>query len=198
MNKNEIGPEIYSYDNFLKQSDLDFLYNRATSASQEEWDTQYDKDMDQVAEEKGYITKEEKIEYFESNKKNKFWTNKILNINDSRISHMINDRFYAIYDRKKYYMNFPGKIQRQYVGGEPLKVHYDAIHNDKILQAIVIYINDNYEGGELFFPNHNIEIKPKAGTMITFPGTEQYEHGTKMVTGGSDRFVIACFVFAKE
>ena len=44
---------------------------------------------------------------------------------------------------------------------------------------------------------NDIEIKPKAKTLITFPATDDYLHGTRKVTSGSDRFVIATFVFRK-
>lgn len=47
----------------------------------------------------------------------------------------------------------------------------------------VIYLNDNYDGGELYFPDHNIEIKPEAGDYITWPGNKWYQHGVKTVKG---------------
>lgn len=34
----------------------------------------------------------------------------------------------------------------------------------------VIYLNDDYEGGEIYFPDHNIDLRPKPGTAIAFPG----------------------------
>lgn len=198
MERIELGPKIYSYPNFLTQEEIDFIYSRAANAPQEEWDSEYDKEMEKTAEEQGYVTQEEKEYFFNNiNKKNLFWKNKILTIKNTEMCLAINDRFFDIWKAKDYELGFPEKIQRQYVNGEPLKVHYDAVHNNKVLEAVVIYINDNYEGGELVFPQHNLSIKPKAGTMITFPGTSDYEHGTNVVTAGSDRFVIAVFVFKR-
>lgn len=43
--------------------------------------------------------------------------------------------------------------------------------------SAIIYINDDYEGGELYFPQHNIQIKPKAGMFAAFPGNDNYLHG---------------------
>lgn len=45
--------------------------------------------------------------------------------------------------------------------------------------SAIIYINDNYEGGELYFPQHDIEIKPKAGMFAAFPGNDNYLHGVR-------------------
>lgn len=199
MKRIEITKDIICYEDFLLKEELDFIYNRAISAPQEEWDNQYHKEMEQAAEFHGYVTEEQKELYFkEINVKNPYWENKLLKINNGGISYDINERILEIYSKDKYKTNFPESIQRQYVNGEELDLHYDAIHNPDIKYAIVIYLNDDYEGGELYFPQHNIEIKPKAGSLMTFPGTEKFKHGTKKVYGTKDRFVIACFVFEKD
>lgn len=58
--------------------------------------------------------------------------------------------------------------------------------------AGVIYLNDDYEGGSIHFPRQQLEIKPDAGTLVTFPGTLEYLHGVREVTEGV-RYTIACF-----
>jgi Rps23 Pro-64 3,4-dihydroxylase Tpa1-like proline 4-hydroxylase len=32
-----------------------------------------------------------------------------------------------------------------------------------------MYLNDEYEGGEINFPENNIMVKPKPGTIVFFP-----------------------------
>ena len=56
----------------------------------------------------------------------------------------------------------------------------------------VFYLNDNYEGGEIYFPNQNIEIKPKPNTLVFFPGTMEYLHGVKPITDGI-RYTLTSF-----
>jgi len=63
--------------------------------------------------------------------------------------------------------------------------------------ASVIYLNDDYEGGAIYFPNLNIELKPRPGTLITFPGTLRYLHGVRCVTSGM-RHTIASFITFDE
>lgn len=48
----------------------------------------------------------------------------------------------------------------------------------------VIYLNDDYSGGELYFPDHNLSIKPEAGDYITWPGNRWYQHGVNEVKDG--------------
>lgn len=50
--------------------------------------------------------------------------------------------------------------------------------------AGLFYINDDYEGGELYFPNQDIEFKPKSGSAHFFPGDMNYIHGVKEITSG--------------
>jgi hypothetical protein len=50
--------------------------------------------------------------------------------------------------------------------------------------ASLFYINDEYEGGELYFPQHGIEFKPKARAAYFFPGDRLYTHGVRPVKSG--------------
>jgi predicted 2-oxoglutarate/Fe(II)-dependent dioxygenase YbiX len=54
--------------------------------------------------------------------------------------------------------------------------HYDL--------AGLFYLNDDYDGGELFFPNQGIEFKPKVGAGYFFPGDMNYIHGIRKITSG--------------
>lgn len=49
--------------------------------------------------------------------------------------------------------------------------------------AGVCYLNDNYDGGETYFPNFNQESKPKKGKVVLFPSSLEYQHGVKKIIG---------------
>lgn len=60
----------------------------------------------------------------------------------------------------------------------------------------LIYLNDNYDGGELYFPFHNLMIKPEPGMLISFPGNHWNRHG---IFPASDyRFTISIFLKIKD
>ena len=63
--------------------------------------------------------------------------------------------------------------------------------------AGLFYINDNYEGGELYFPNQGIQFKPKAGAAYFFPGDMNYIHGVTEIKSGI-RYVCPFFWTVKE
>lgn len=63
--------------------------------------------------------------------------------------------------------------------------------------AGLFYINDDYEGGELYFPNQGIQFKPKAGSAYFFPGDMNYIHGVTEIKSGI-RYVCPFFWTIKE
>jgi predicted 2-oxoglutarate/Fe(II)-dependent dioxygenase YbiX len=58
--------------------------------------------------------------------------------------------------------------------------------------ACILYLNDNYSGGELYFPQHELDIAPGAGRLLIFEGSHEYLHGVREITSG-DRFTILAF-----
>jgi predicted 2-oxoglutarate/Fe(II)-dependent dioxygenase YbiX len=49
----------------------------------------------------------------------------------------------------------------------------------------LVYLNDDYEGGEISFATHPVTIKPKTGDLIMFPGNMHYAHEVKEVLSGT-------------
>ena len=58
--------------------------------------------------------------------------------------------------------------------------------------ACITFLNNDFEGGNLYFPDLNIEVTPEPGQSICFPGTMEYLHGVKKITKGV-RYTIASF-----
>lgn len=60
----------------------------------------------------------------------------------------------------------------------------------------VLYFNEDFEGGELFYPNHNLSIKPKAGMAGIHRADLDCLHGVREVTSGT-RMTVSVF-FTKD
>lgn len=56
--------------------------------------------------------------------------------------------------------------------------------------SIIIYLNNDYDGGILYFPDQGIEIKPEPGMMVMFPGNLHFLHGVTK-TSGANRFTVS-------
>ena len=48
----------------------------------------------------------------------------------------------------------------------------------------LMYLNDDYAGGETYFPGHGFRLKPEAGTLILFGAGPEFVHGVTRVTAG--------------
>jgi len=89
----------------------------------------------------------------------------------------------------------PFQIARYEVGGH-YTVHADAMGTkggDRIVSS-VLYLNDNYEGGELYFPQFDVSYKPTAGSLVLFPSYYTYEHCAKPVKKGTKYCVLSWYI----
>lgn len=68
------------------------------------------------------------------------------------------------------------------VGGF-LPAHQDLGISSRVLSS-VMYLNDDYDGGEIEFVNSNIKIKPPAGSVIFFPSNYLYVHEVHPILSG--------------
>lgn len=68
-------------------------------------------------------------------------------------------------------------------------------HTDIFPLATLAYFNDDYDGGELYFPDQDLEIKPQAGSLLVFRGGGEYLHGVRRVGNDSNRarYVLVAF-----
>ena len=73
--------------------------------------------------------------------------------------------------------------------------HHFNIHADHgpayvTTVSIVAYLNDDYEGGELYFPRFDLTIKPNKGDVVLFPSTFIYEHSSELMVSGTKYSVV--------
>jgi hypothetical protein len=82
--------------------------------------------------------------------------------------------------------------------GVELKSHTDQHTDPSIQYATILYLNDDYVDGELVFKKKNITLKPKPGSLIIFPGNDEFEHGVNFVGKGPIRYVLVGFIKIKN
>lgn len=112
---------------------------------------------------------------------------------------MCTDRYLAAknLEKEKYYLDLDRITIKAWNEGQSMGPHFDGQDGNKDLAfSLVAYVNDDYEGGEISFPNHNITIKPKAGSLIMFPSQEPYIHEVKPIISGT-RYMSPAHVYIK-
>lgn len=154
------------------------------------------KEYTQVAE----TAKEE--EWWKEN--NGWYKGKFLSIQDMPViqtSFKISDRFAKLFEyAKEYSFGGPGSIHRM-LPGEEMFVHADFAEIDNVKEDYVLFnaavYHNEFDGGELFYPELGIEYKPKSGDLVMHPGTTKYRHGVKKVLGDQTRYMSNTWVADK-
>lgn len=110
------------------------------------------------------------------------------------------------YLTRNYHININGNSGFQFrkIYG-PTRVHKDGIcdeniRNDKNLQqarivSIIICLNDDYEGGEFYFPVQNITVKLKKGQILIFPPYWTHPHLTNDLKNRTYRYTINSWLY---
>jgi hypothetical protein len=195
----DITPELFSVDNFLSQDQIETFWSIIHSTSQEDWEVEYHANLKYFCMEKfgrddvENLVAEGKFEITQN------WKDKNFNILHHELQRPLYDVVNSMVVKADPELILSGfaTIQRMQAGVE-LKAHTDQKTDPSIKYATIVYINDDYADGELFFPNLDIQLKPKAGTMLFFPGNEEYEHGVKHVGDGQIRYVLVGFIKEKD
>jgi hypothetical protein len=82
--------------------------------------------------------------------------------------------------------------------GSENHIHVDdatGMYSDLEYAALLYMTNGgkDYKGGEIYFPNQNLELSPEAGTLVFFKGDDTIPHGVKKVLEGNRENIIMFF-----
>lgn len=107
------------------------------------------------------------------------------------------------FDKKIEWFEWPDVLF--YRPGGRYDVHTDADLRDKESRrwrrvmdrdfSLLIYLNDEFIGGQLEFPERGQTIRPQAGMLVAFPSDHRFAHAALPVESGS-RYVIVSWAAA--
>lgn len=173
MEITKLDDDIILIKNMLSQPEIDYLLNFINKSSESDWGK------------------------FQSNYQGEsIWKNRILVLRE--LSWILESDFKILNDMQSRIILFSNLIlNKEYsmrdgvynlsrsLPGQGMGVHTDDDH-DITKWGIVVYLNDDYVGGEIFYPDKNIEIKPIKGSMVIHKST--IKHGVKEVSVGTRYF----------
>jgi hypothetical protein len=191
---------VLSVENFLDDEELHTVLKIIETTPNEEWSVEYTRNLALFCMEKfgredvDNLVAEGKFEITAG------WEDKNLRIVNDPISRTLQDRLNNLVQLADPTLELAGfgTLQRMQSGVE-LKAHTDQTTDPAIRYAAILYLNDDYKDGTLFFKNkEQSDLKPKPGTLLIFPGTEEYEHGVRTVGDGPIRYVTVGFIKEKN
>ena len=163
-NFEELHKDIWVIHNFISKEESQFYLDIANSAPEEDW----------WKREPGW------------------WNGKFLFIKDSSIPNQIVNNIKDWIENPDFWSwGLPSSVHR-IRPGEKMFLHADNSNeksglNNWVDFSFVLYHND-FNGGEIIYPQINFEYHPKAGDLLMHPGSQNYIHGTKEVLPGPTRY----------
>jgi hypothetical protein len=190
----EVAPRIFCISQFATAEEVAALFAEADAATEEDWSVQYMEEM-----RKNCLVKfgRDDIE----NLKREGLLEVTDTFSDKILTVKTKEPIRAFYARSREIFELVGELditgfsghQRLYAGSS-LTAHFDQ-YSDKLVQyAAVLYYNDDYTEGEVFFPQHDLQLRPAPGDLLIFPGTKDYVHGVHPVGEGPVRYVLPAFI----
>ena len=170
---------IVELENFMTQEEIDFLESAARGLTI--WDV-----TESHMNENGTVT------YDANYWKDRVCTTPSLDKNDVSIAPVLRGLFERLKPIIEDFYNvrvtptgttivrwLPGQFQNPHADKELHEGSDAGTPNDFPNYDIssLFYLNDDYEGGELYFPLQDVKIKPKKGAAYFFPGDKNYIHG---------------------
>lgn len=84
--------------------------------------------------------------------------------------------------------------QKGYIPHTDAALPYNEKNHTRFI-SIVAYLNDDYIGGDIYFPELGVSFKPKKGSCLVFPSDNLFKHGVKPVRGY--KLISPCWFYSK-
>lgn len=176
--------QIIYEENFVEPADLSYIRQFVDTIS--EWEN----GMDDTYNEDGECI-------YQKN----YWWNRVcsgeiierLDIDAFRIIEKYVDKMARLIESKhQLYVHQRPPVLVRWIPGNKQEPHADKQLNDGQPNPFplydinsIIYWNDDFTGGEFYYPDHGLEFKIKAGMAVAHPGDIHYLHGVKTITSGT-------------
>ena len=195
----EITENVLLVKNFLSKEELDIYLNIINNTPEEDWHVEYERNLIDFCISKfgrgdvDNLVAEGKFEVTEG------WKDKNLNLIKYSITEQVFYRLKNLLDIADTTLQLTAfsTLQRMQ-DGVALQSHTDEHTDPSIKYATIVYLNDDYLGGEFFFKNKEIYIRPEPGSLLIFPGNAEFEHGVTPVQPGPIRYVLVGFIKEKD
>ena len=83
-------------------------------------------------------------------------------------------------------------IYRYYDEHDYYDWHVDTDKKDNHVLSYLVYLNDDFDGGDTLFLNEGLKVKPERGLVLCFPCDIQTVHKSSKITKGQKNVIWTC------
>ena len=191
MEKVNIDKYVIMIKDIIDQEEADFLIDMAKGATDEEWDA-YRKSLGEEADSvnAAYGDWKKQMLWLELNPNLFERAKDLVESINKRCIYLINDHYQTDYILDPLYNIY------KFREGDFMKEHHDSGLSPDIKLGVVLYLNDDFDGGTLRFKETQdrpeITITPKTGSFLVFHGGHKNLHEVTLVKKSS-RYTIGGF-----
>lgn len=208
----QLEENIFVIENFISEKDADFLLSFAKSLNEDQWKCLNLKILKQNAMESFGTDDIEALEKSGTISINRYSIDKSVGLSNNpmrpdgvddatlntteKICRKYTDKLNGFVNKNEYELSPFYSMRRHYLD-DGMPFHSDQKNTPKQRQSVVMYLNDDYVGGELHFRDQPVSVKPKARSVLIFNNGADYMHGVKTVLDGPTRYTLATFISVK-
>jgi hypothetical protein len=166
---NKLHKDVFEIENFINHKEQFYIFNEINKTKFGDW-------------------------HEEDNNYNPFWKGKNFTIGEEKTNFIYN-RIKSLFVSND--SIDPLHVIQRYRKGEFIGLHKDNYGNhSNIKYGILLYYNDDYEGGEIVYPEIKLQIKPKAKSLLIH--NADLLHKTNPVISDKVRYFSTTFVCGTE
>lgn len=169
MNVIKHHDKIWEVKNFLSPSEVAYFLDLANNSNADDWNNPNDPDH---------------------------WKSRVLNLKQTETLKAVEEKIASTF--YEYERIHELRSLLRYRTGDILGEHRDNANASDFnnIYGVVLYLNDNYDGGEIYYSELGLSLKPAAGAMVVHAAGTL--HGVKQVLGDNVRYVLTSFVKGSE
>lgn len=94
------------------------------------------------------------------------------------------------YEKPQYLIYKSGGKYLPHIDGEYTTDNVNWLPVNDRKYTLLFYLNEDYNGGTIDFPDLDLSYKPPTGYLLAFPSNRHYKHGAREVVAGVRRVLV--------
>lgn len=165
VNFEKLGQDVWVYHNFLSKQEIDAIINEINSSREELWGGGHPENKTAIQLKEAEII---------SKRIQSLLPDNLQVHHHSSITRLMIGQGHGIHSDNHDFIEVR-KLNKLLKDGDC----FNLVDNN--VYGLIVYINDDYEGGEIFYTKQNISYKPKSGDLVIHSSDDHCEHGVNPV-----------------
>ena len=107
-----------------------------------------------------------------------------------------NPNYFCLKDAEHLYQLTCSYTYRTYDENDYYDWHIDSSEQEQLVFSYILYLNDDFTGGDTLFLHQKVKVNPKIGNMLGFPCDMQTVHKSTPIKKGRKDIIWTCMEYS--